>query len=1115
MIHQCITGHHPSLRSISCLLPSISRLSTYSQSTEGTNSSSLTPASVPLVRNVSHLFLFVWLPAASSACDEDSDCAPTKVSVRRLRDTENKGNFVAAGPITLALLSQFALPLLSSSLRSLAFHLNSHPPASAVFSTRTKRAPTVNIEIFMSRYHRTTGLVSNAEESPSNGIPIPSESHPLQLPSSATSSRNATPSSSYSSSISGSLRHHPYSSSSRSGRPRSAASASSRSEASETTEDDGHESLSEDIDIGSMDLDDSFDIQVIPPTPLSHQLPSFSLAAPGAHEQGPPARPKPKTSHARKQSPDHIKRPPNAFIIFRSHCCNPAESGEAADAPGTPSAKQLAELGITDHRHISRISSHLWKSLLPQEKAYWEKRAQDKKEEHQRLYPNYKYKPVFRNKDEVRRRRHHNKSEQEQEKRGCEDVARALLEAPELLITPSTSQPTISGNGVIRGRGSSGPGFDSSTGDAEPKTRGGRERRVERAQRARRVEREEEKEPDEEQEFRKSQITVSDAPPSRWTLDQVKALSPESLSPPKQRRSKRKQDITIPASAFIFQDGLTHPTPAFHLHSPGATGPADSGHSDDPTFRPHTAPASGDFAQGTGRRRSSQPRSSGHHSHSASCNDSGNVFTYMELLDSTTAQLHQMPPDLHDFQRSRTASPLAYASLNSHLSTPFIPSPLQIPQALPTSASPMAIQHLPHSHRESSPLTGESLPHNPAFLYYGHPNEHGYPIHPPLPPSQLPPLSPRSLGAPPLDNYKISASTSTTSVALHQSFQPDDIIISPTSTTFTFNDGVPNQVLPLSSRRRGPDAGTLDLTLVGMKRRGTLGRTAQGGDLMLISPTAGSFGGRKHSLGRWEIRKISMDQGMVDGAKRQGGHPLSGDTTEGGHNKCAPPPPFQLGQSEFFVNPSPVLNINPQVTHQEYSFARPSVDLSRSSLFNYAGPQDVARAPPESQHRPSLDSILAAEIFDHYDLYASQQPQVDVAPSQEWMTNNQLHRGSDATIRWRPNEREDEEQPQAELGGDETIRISALSRTREDALAVLHQASQIPDAEDGLKYIYLAKELASDHALVEQILQQGFGVTYDHGEPAASTEPFLPLEDSTRGYPPSHPHHPASYNTNF
>ncbi|KAM0745653.1 hypothetical protein T439DRAFT_270331, partial [Meredithblackwellia eburnea MCA 4105] len=84
-----------------------------------------------------------------------------------------------------------------------------------------------------------------------------------------------------------------------------------------------------------------------------------------------------------------IKRPPNAFIIFRSHCCNPTES----------------ELGITDHRHISRISSHLWKSLLPQEKAYWERRAQEKKEEHQRLYPNYKYKPVFRNKDEVRRRR--------------------------------------------------------------------------------------------------------------------------------------------------------------------------------------------------------------------------------------------------------------------------------------------------------------------------------------------------------------------------------------------------------------------------------------------------------------------------------------------------------------------------------------------------------------------------------------------------------------------------------------------------------------------------------------------------------------------------------------
>ncbi|ORY62864.1 high mobility group box domain-containing protein, partial [Leucosporidium creatinivorum] len=74
-----------------------------------------------------------------------------------------------------------------------------------------------------------------------------------------------------------------------------------------------------------------------------------------------------------------IKRPPNAFIIFRSHCCAPDQ--------------QLSELGITDHRHISRIVSHLWKSLKPAEKAYWEQKAQQKKDEHAAAHPDYRYKP--------------------------------------------------------------------------------------------------------------------------------------------------------------------------------------------------------------------------------------------------------------------------------------------------------------------------------------------------------------------------------------------------------------------------------------------------------------------------------------------------------------------------------------------------------------------------------------------------------------------------------------------------------------------------------------------------------------------------------------------------
>jgi len=75
-----------------------------------------------------------------------------------------------------------------------------------------------------------------------------------------------------------------------------------------------------------------------------------------------------KVSHARKVPAFHIKRPRNAFIMFvvlylfskhvsaylstyrfRSHACS--------------NNLVPKELGISDHRHISRIVGNLWKSL--------------------------------------------------------------------------------------------------------------------------------------------------------------------------------------------------------------------------------------------------------------------------------------------------------------------------------------------------------------------------------------------------------------------------------------------------------------------------------------------------------------------------------------------------------------------------------------------------------------------------------------------------------------------------------------------------------------------------------------------------------------------------------
>jgi hypothetical protein len=75
-----------------------------------------------------------------------------------------------------------------------------------------------------------------------------------------------------------------------------------------------------------------------------------------------------KPSHARKVPDDHVKRPRNAFILFRSYACT------SNLLPQT--------LGITDHRQVSRVVGQLWKGLKPEEKAIWEKKAAEEKEEH-------------------------------------------------------------------------------------------------------------------------------------------------------------------------------------------------------------------------------------------------------------------------------------------------------------------------------------------------------------------------------------------------------------------------------------------------------------------------------------------------------------------------------------------------------------------------------------------------------------------------------------------------------------------------------------------------------------------------------------------------------------
>ncbi|EPQ50886.1 hypothetical protein GLOTRDRAFT_8101, partial [Gloeophyllum trabeum ATCC 11539] len=42
---------------------------------------------------------------------------------------------------------------------------------------------------------------------------------------------------------------------------------------------------------------------------------------------------------------------------------------------------------------LSKLISHQWKSLSPEERLYWEDLAKQRKKEHEQMYPDYVYRP--------------------------------------------------------------------------------------------------------------------------------------------------------------------------------------------------------------------------------------------------------------------------------------------------------------------------------------------------------------------------------------------------------------------------------------------------------------------------------------------------------------------------------------------------------------------------------------------------------------------------------------------------------------------------------------------------------------------------------------------------
>ena len=89
-------------------------------------------------------------------------------------------------------------------------------------------------------------------------------------------------------------------------------------------------------------------------------------------------------SWSKKGDEVYIKRPDNAFILFRRKCLEDRQQQDGiAD---TPIEKQR-------HADLSKTISWQWKSLSAEERQHWEQLAKEKKNEHEKMYPNYVYQP--------------------------------------------------------------------------------------------------------------------------------------------------------------------------------------------------------------------------------------------------------------------------------------------------------------------------------------------------------------------------------------------------------------------------------------------------------------------------------------------------------------------------------------------------------------------------------------------------------------------------------------------------------------------------------------------------------------------------------------------------
>jgi hypothetical protein len=85
-----------------------------------------------------------------------------------------------------------------------------------------------------------------------------------------------------------------------------------------------------------------------------------------------------KPGHGKKKAEDHIPRPPNAFILFRSSFIK---------------SRHVSTEVETNHSTLSKIIGLTWQNMPHEERQFWHCKAKTAQAEHKRKYPDYAFRP--------------------------------------------------------------------------------------------------------------------------------------------------------------------------------------------------------------------------------------------------------------------------------------------------------------------------------------------------------------------------------------------------------------------------------------------------------------------------------------------------------------------------------------------------------------------------------------------------------------------------------------------------------------------------------------------------------------------------------------------------